>query len=92
MLEPALALLQRPDPRSMPPSSQQVEGVEERPVVVRLAVELLEVRRAVGVADDRLAVEDQGARPEARYGLSDEREPVGPVIPPKGEEPRLDCR
>jgi hypothetical protein len=43
-------------------------------------VELLEVCRTVGIAADRLAVEDQGARPQVRHRLPDEREPVGPVV------------
>jgi hypothetical protein len=53
---------------------------------VSLTVELLEVRRAVGVAA-RFPVEDQDRRPKGRHGLPDQREPVGPVIAPTGEKP-----
>ena len=87
VLEPAPALLQGLDPQVDAAQLQQVEGVEEHPVVVSLAVELLEVRRAVGIAADRLAVEDQGARPQGRHRLPDEREPVRPVVAPAGEQP-----
>ena len=87
MFEPAPALLQGLDPQVDAAQFQQVEGVEEHPVVVGLAVELLEVRRAVRVAADRLAVEDQGGRPERRHGLPDEGEPVRPVVSPTGEQP-----
>jgi hypothetical protein len=64
VLEPAPALLQGFDPKVDAAQLQQVESIEEDLVVVGLAVELLEVRRAVRVAADRLAVEDQGGRPQ----------------------------
>jgi hypothetical protein len=57
------------------------------PVIVSLTVKLLEVCRAVGIAADRLSVEDQGAWPQACYRLPDEREPVRPVVAPAGEQP-----
>jgi hypothetical protein len=50
-------------------------------------VEFLEVRGAVWVAADGLAVEDQGGRPQGCYRLPDEREPVRPVVAPAGEQP-----
>ena len=80
MLQAAPALLQGLDPQVDAAQLQQVESVEEHLVVVCLAVNPLEVRRAVGVAADRLAVEDKGARPKGRNSLSNERKPVGPVI------------
>jgi hypothetical protein len=87
ILEPAPSLLQRQRPNVNAAQLQEVEGVEERPVVVSLAVEHLEVRRAVTVADDRLSVEDQGALTKGCHGLPDEREPARPVVAPTGEQP-----
>jgi hypothetical protein len=67
------ALLQRLRPQVDAAQHQQVEGVEEHLIVVSLAVELLEVRHAVGIAADRLAVEDKGALTKAppRPGSAD---------------------
>jgi hypothetical protein len=65
MLGPVPALLQRLDPQVDAAQLQKVEGVGEDPAVVSLAAELLEVCHAVTVAPDRLAVDDQGVRPQA---------------------------
>ena len=72
ILEPAPSLLQRQRPNVDAAQLQEVEGVEERSVVVSLTVELREVRCSVIVADDRLSVEDQGALTKGCHGLPDE--------------------
>jgi hypothetical protein len=87
MLEPAFPRFQKVRPEIDATQFQQVEGVQEHPVVVGSAVEPLEVGHPVEVAADRLTVQDQGARPKARHCLSDEREPVRPVVAPAGEQP-----
>jgi hypothetical protein len=67
MLEPAPALLKALDPQVDSAQLQQIEGVEEGADVVGPAAQQLEVGDTVGVAADRLAVEDQGARPKGSY-------------------------
>ncbi len=86
VLEPTPALLQGLNPQVDPAQLQQVEGIEEHPDVVSLTVELLEVRRAVGVTEDRRAVEDKGGRPKSRHSLSNEGIPVRPVVALAGEQ------
>ena len=57
VLEPAPALLQGLDAQVDAAKLQEIEGVEEHPLVVSLTMELFEVCCTVGIATDRLAVE-----------------------------------
>ena len=80
VLERALSLFQGVRPEVDGAQFQQVEGEKGDPVVVSLTVELLEIRRAVEVAADRLAIEDQGARPKVRHCLPNEWKAIGPIV------------
>jgi hypothetical protein len=74
------ARLQRLRPIVEAAELEQIEGVEEHRLIVRLAVQLVEDGHAVAVAVDRLAVDDHVARPKGFQGLTDKRKLVRPVI------------
>jgi hypothetical protein len=79
MLQPTPAFPQRLWPQIDAGQLQQVEGLQEHPIIIGLAVQLLKVRHAVAAAVDRLAVQDQGVRAEGRHGCGDERKLLRPI-------------
>src|SRR5262249_52898732 len=67
----------------------QVEGVQERAVIMAAVANEVERGNAVVIASDSLAVDDAGARAQACQRLDDQREAVGEVIARTAIEPHL---
>src|SRR5262245_11725313 len=67
----------------------QVEGVQERAVIMAAVANEVERGNAVVIASDSLAVDDAGARAQACERLDDQREAVGEVIARTAIEPHL---
>ena len=58
----------------------QIEGEQHHVTVAASAAQRVEVGPAVGTADDRLPVQQEGVRTNCLGGLDNGREAVGPVI------------
>ena len=70
----------------------EVEGVEEYPVVSAVVTDEIERGNAVVIAGDSFAVDDAGAGAEPGERIDDQREAVGEVIARTAVEPHLACR
>jgi len=75
-----LACMQWLRPKVLAIEFQQVEGIEQDPIVVPPAMQIVEDRDAVCVATDRLAVDGGRTGPDRRHRLGDERIPRGPIV------------
>ena len=87
LLQLGPALLERTRPPVLAVELQQVEGVEERLIVMGAAMELVEDRHAGLIAADRLAVDHRRCRPQGSHGLADARVALGPVEAVAREQP-----
>ena len=67
----------------------QVEGVQERAVIMAAVANEIERGNAFVIAGNGLAVDDAGARAQARQRLDDQREAMGEVIAGTAVEPHL---
>ena len=75
-----LADLKRIAPQVVAVQLDQVEGVQERAVIVAAVANEIERGNAVVVASNRLPIDDARARAQARQRLDDQREATGEVI------------
>src|SRR6516164_7297856 len=67
----------------------QVEGVQERAVIMAAVANEIERGNAVVIAGDSFAVDDAGARAQSCQRLDDQREAMGEVIARTAIEPHL---
>jgi hypothetical protein len=77
--EPGLACVQRLRPKVRAVEFEQIEGIEQRAVIVLAAVKLVEDGEPAGIATDRLAVDRRRAGPQRRHGRDDQRIALRPV-------------
>jgi len=75
-----LAHFQRITPQVVAVQLDQVESVEEGTVVMAVVANEIERGNAVVIAGDSFAVDDAGARAQARQRLDDQREAAGEVV------------
>src|SRR5215467_2776826 len=87
--ERGLANLKRIAPQVIAVQFDQVEGVQERAVIMAAVANEIERGNAVVIAGDSLAVDDAGARAQACQRLDDQREAAGEVIARTAVEPHL---
>jgi hypothetical protein len=77
--------------RRSSPSNDEVEGVHEGVRVIVSVAEAVERRQAVLATGYGLAIDDEGPRPKASYGLDDQRETPSEVIAGAAVEPHADA-
>src|SRR5262245_20489512 len=87
--ERGLADLKRIAPEIVAVQFDQVEGVQERAVIMAAVANEIERGNAVGIAGDSFAIDDAGARAQACQRLDDQRKAVGEVIARTAVEPHL---
>jgi hypothetical protein len=78
--ERGLANLKRITPEVVAVQFDQVEGVQERAVIMAAVANEIERGNAVVVAGDSFTVDDAGARTQPRERINDQREAVGEII------------
>jgi hypothetical protein len=64
---------------------EQVEGVQQHMAASRFAPEVLKHGEPVGIAGDRLAIDQAGTHLEPVHGLEDQRIALRPVVSVAGE-------
>ena len=84
-----LADLKRITPQIGAVQLDEVEGVQKRAVIMAAVADEIERGNAVVIAGDRFAVDDSGARAQARQRLDDQRKASGEVIAWTAVEPHL---
>jgi hypothetical protein len=87
--ERGLADLKRITPQIVAVQLDEVEGVEERAVIMATVANEIERGNAVVIAGDSFAVDDAGARPQLGERINDQREAVGEIIARTTVEPDL---
>src|SRR6516162_5730758 len=85
--ERGLADLKRIAPQVIAVLLDEIEGVQERAIIMAAVANEIERGNAVVIADDCLAVDDARARAQARQRLNDQREAVGEVVARTAIEP-----
>ena len=87
--ERGLADLKRIAPQVVAVQLDEVEGVQERAVIMAAVANEIERGNAVVIAGDRFAIDDAGARAQASQRFDDQREAMGEVIARTAVEPHL---
>src|SRR5262249_14244980 len=87
--ERSLADLKRIAPQVIAVQFNEVEGVQERAIIMAAVANEIERGNAVVIAGDSLAVDDAGPRAQACQRLNDQRETTGEVIARTAVEPHL---
>jgi hypothetical protein len=81
--------LQRITPQIVAAQLDQVEGVEEYPILSAVMTDKVERSNAIVIASHSFAINDAGAGAQAGQCLNDQRETVGEVIAGPAVEPHL---
>src|SRR5215831_11649602 len=84
-----LADLKRIAPQVVTVQFDQVEGVQERVVIMAAVANEIERGNAVVIAGDSLAVDNARARSQARQRLNNQREAAGEIVARTAIEPHL---
>ena len=79
-----LALLERRPAHVLPIELEEIERAQDYVIAVPAPPEQVEHRQAVGVADDRLAIDQAGSHRQPGDRRHDERKAIGEVIAPAG--------
>src|SRR6516164_7753030 len=87
--ERGLADLKRIMPQVVAVQLDQVEGVQERAVIMAAVANEIERGNAVVIAGDSFAVDDAGARAQPGERINDQREAVSEIIARAAVEPHL---
>src|SRR6516162_7646380 len=87
--ERGLADLKRIMPQVVAVQLDQVEGVQERAVIIAAVANEIERGNAVVIAGDSFAVDNAGARAQPGERINDQREAMGEIVAGTAIEPHL---